>query len=575
MNKKALLAILLSVAVSGCGVQTVSPNVAPVPSVLYSEFKVQHDSDSIYGAFLAATQAQHDANYSKSADYFLEALAADPESKYVADRAFFQLLYGGRTERAAELAAQIAKGGFKEDDDLVRLMHVLGAYKAGDWPGVRTRLENGPLSGFGFLISPLLRAWSYGGEGDMDAAKLALVPLFEDKQLKSIAEEHTAYILDYAERYDEAETQYVLLTQSNPPVSLQPAIAYADMLYREGKGAKARTFLGEQLRRFKNHNFLLREGSLITKGKRPSQLAATPNGAAGMIFFRLATEFAQGKSLQAAVLYARIASYLTPEVSDVHFLLGELLEQEGNTDAAAAAYNNVPVGSIMRRLADIRRINVLRTGGRTDLAEELIRNRLRQSPRDVGMLQSLANILQQREAFEESIGFYNKAIEAISKTRANNWRIYFSRAMSYEGLENWEMAEKDLQQALKISPDQPAVLNYLGYTWIEKGLHIAEAKRMIETAAAARPDDGFIIDSLGWVYYLTGDYEGSVEVLEKAVRLEPDDVTINTHLGDAYWQVERKIEARFQWRHAIDSGAEGEELAELLKKLEVGVMVPS
>ena len=575
MNIKSGFAILLCAALSGCGSKTFLSGVAPVPSTLYSEFKVEEVAGSVYGPFLAATQAQHEAQYSKSADYFLEALAADPDSKYVADRAFFQLLYGGRTSKAAELATQIANAGIGEGDDLVRVMYVLSAYKAKDWPAVRERIEEGPLSGFGFLLSPLLRAWSHAAEGDGNAATKALKPLLEDKQLRSIAEEHTAYLLDHMKEYEVAEAKYAALVHADPPVSLQPAVAYTHMLYRTGKATKAVGFLRSQLKRFNNHNFLMREGSKITKGGAPSQRAATPNGAAGMVFFRLATEFAQGKSVQAAILYARIASYLTPEVSDIYFLLGELLEQEGNTDAAAAAYNSVPAGSVMRRFADARRIDVLRMGGRTELAEELIKNRLRQSPNDTGMLLSLANILQEREAFAESINYYDQVIETIGKVRAKDWSIYFSRAMSYEGLGNWTEAEKNLQLALKTSPEQPTVLNYLGYSWIEKGQHIEKAKRMIEVAAEARPDDGFITDSLGWVYYLTGDFEGSVEVLEKAVRMEPDDITINAHLGDAYWRVNRKIEARFQWRHAIDNGAEGAELAVLLQKLDIGIVKPS
>jgi len=575
MNKQPLLAILFTLALGGCGVQTVTQDSAPVPTSLYSEFKVLDESNSFYGPFLAATQAQQDSEYSKSAEFYLEALKADPSSKFVADRAFFQLLYAGQLNKAAEVASQIIDAGGAEDDDLARLMHVLDAYKREEWSSVRERLGTGTPSGFGFIFTPLLRAWSYGAEGNLEEAKRALEPLFKDPRLKAIAEEHTAYILDHLGQYDAAAQQYVSLTETNPPVSLQPAIAYAHMLYRNGKKAKAHSFLGEQIVRFKNHNFLLREGSRIAKGESPTQLSTTPQGAAGMVFFRLANEFAQSKSNQASVLYARIASYLTPEVADIHFLLGEQLERGGNTDAAAAAYNNVPAKNMMRRIADARRIDVLRMGGRSALAEELIRNKLRQSPEDLGMLIGLADILQRREAYEESLYYYDKAIAKIKKPKPNDWSLYFARAMSHEGMGDWPKAEKDLQSALKINPNQPAVLNYLGYTWIDKGIHISKAKKMIEDAAIARPDDGFIADSLGWVYYLTGDMEKAVTVLERAVRLEPDDVTINDHLGDAYWKVGRKIEARFQWRHAIDSGAEGSDLEALLQKLEAGIKEPA
>ena len=575
MNMQPLLAILLVIALGGCGVQTVPPEVAPIPVPLYSEFQVRDENGSFYGPFLAATQAQQDAEYTKSADFYMQALAADPTSKFVADRAFFQLLYGGNTEKAAALAAQMVESGLDEDDDLIRLMYVLAAYKAENWAAVRERLGEGSSSGFGFIITPLLRAWSYGAEGDLEAAKAALMPLLNDERLKSIAEEHTAYLLDYMKEYEAAEVQYVLLTNADPPISLQPTVAYAHMLYRKGDRAKARTFLGEQILRYKKHNFLLREGSRITRGDRPTQAAATPRGAAAMVFFRLATEFAQGKSTQAAVLYSRIASYLAPEVSDVYFLLGDLMEQNDSMDAAAAAFNKVPLDSPMRSVADARRIDALRIGGRIELAEQLIRNKLRKTPKSIGMLLSLADILQRRGAFEESITTYSKVIDSLNKPKVSDWRIYYARAISYENLKNWPRAEEDLLSALSINPEQPTVLNHLGYTWIDKGLHIAKAKKMIETAVAARPDDGFIVDSLGWAYYLTGDYEGAVETLEKAVRLEPDDVTINDHLGDAYWRVGRKIEARFQWRHAVDSGADGAELAVILQKIEAGIEEPS
>lgn len=571
MNKQPLLATLLVMALGGCKVQQVPLDIAPAPAPLHSEFQSVDDGASFYGPFLAATQAQQDSQYIKSADYFLQALDADPGSKYVADRAFFQLLYGGNTEKAASLAKRLVEGGLEDDDDLIRLMYVLEAFKKADWKAVRARLGSGTATGFGFIVTPLIKAWSYAGEGNMLAAKDALAPLLHDVRLKSIAEEHTAYLFDYLERYDDAEEQYVILTSANPPVSLQPAVAYAHMLYKTGNRARARGFLTEQINRFNNHNFLLREGSLLAKGGQPSQIAASPNGAAGMVFFRLATEFAQGKSTQAAVLYARIASYLTPNVSDIYFLLGELLQQDGDYDASAAAYNLVPLDSPMRKLSDLRRIDSFRLGGRSEIAEKLIRNRLRHSPNELSMLLSLADVLQRREAYTEAIIYYDKAVSNLKRPSEGDWRVFFDRAVAYEGMDNWPAAEKDLLRALELSPEQPAVLNYLGYTWIDKGQHFDRAKRMIEKAAAARPEDGFITDSLGWAYYLTGDYEAAVEILEKAVRLEPTDVTINDHLGDAYWRVGRKIEARFQWQHAIDAGAAGQDLAALLRKLETGI----
>jgi tetratricopeptide (TPR) repeat protein len=575
MIKKPLLATLLTIVLAGCGAGKQEPeamSVSPrpyVPTSLYSEFKREEGGSAQYGPFLAAMQAQHDEKHRLSANFFLEALEADPGSKFVADRAFFQLLYGGDVEQAAELAeALIAKDG-DSDADLVLLLYALKAFKAGDYEAALERFQN-QTGGFSFLITPIGSAWSHSALGDYDAAYAALAPLRGDKRLKSIADQHNAYILDYMDRFDEAEAAYQVLT-AEAGSALQPVVSYSYMLYRHGKNKQAREYLSKQINRFGGNTYLLREGARIAQGKAPVQVAATPIGAAGMVFYRLASEFAQSKTTQPAVLYGRIASYLMPSSADVYYLLGTVLEEGRNPEAAAAAYNRVPMDSGLRGLADIRRIEVLRRNGKIDAAESLIKVFLRKRPNDSSMLIALGDIAQQREDYSESISYYDRALDVIGEPRATDWYIYFARAVSNERMGDWGKAERDLKKALAISPDQPGVLNYLGYTWIDRGENIAEAKGMIEKAAAARPDDGFITDSLGWVHYLTGDFQLAVTVLEKAVRLEPDDVTINDHLGDAYWRVGRKIEARFQWRHAIDSGAEGDELAKIKDKIEYGL----
>lgn len=539
---------------------------------MHSEFVGVDIDRSFYGPFMAATQAQQDSNHGMSAHFYMQALDADPTSKFVADRAFFQLLVSGRMEDAAELALRISEEETSEDDDLVKVMYALEAYKRQDWAVVRARMGGHLSSGFGFIIAPLLEAWSYGGEGNLPKAREVLAKLSQNKRLKPIAQEHLAYILDYLGKDEEAAEVYQTLTTSDAPTSLQPAIAYAYLLYQKGEERKARDFLGKQAVRFNNHTFLLREGSLITSGGKPTQAVATPRGAAGMVFFRLATEFSQGNSPQAALIYYRIATYLTPEVTDIYFMLGTLLERLGNIDGAAAALNAVPPTSPLRKLATVRRIDVLRAGGRNELAEELLRKGVQENPADYDMLVGLADLLQQMEQFSESIEYYDRAINTLRNPTERDWIIYFSRGVSYERMGEWAKAERDLQSALSLNPKEPSVLNYLGYSWIDRGQKIDQAKEMIEAAVKARPEDGFIVDSLGWVYYLTGDYAAAVKTLEKAVRLEPGDATINDHLGDAYWQVGRKIEARFQWQHALDGGISGEEREAILNKLEVGLV---
>lgn len=558
--------------VAGCTSVSDGGEYAPVTDQLRSEFASVETAGSQYGSFVAATLAQNDSEFDASARYYLQALKVDPDSKFVADKAFFQLLYAGQVDGAAAIAVDVATGSDEaRADDLVSILYVLEAFKRGDWPEVRVRLARAEMAGFGGLMSPLLEAWSHVAEGDFAAAERSLSPMMVDGRLKPIADEHRAYMLDHLQNYEQAQDQYLLLANAAQPVSLQPFVSYAHMLARTGRIAEARSFMGKQAKRFDNNRFLLREGRLIAAGRNPSQTSANPRGAVGGMFNRLAGEFSRGSSPQAAVIYLRIASYLTPEVADIYFMLGNLMDQMGNPHAAAQVYASVPASSLLRPAADERLINALRRADRTGEAEDMLRNALRDNPNNSSYLTSLGDIMRERSEFAEAILYYTQAIDLNSRAARPDWFVYFARAVSHEQMDNWPKAEEDFLRSLELSPKEPSVLNYLGYSWIDRGMNVTKAKGLIEQAVAQRPEDGFIVDSLGWVNFLTGDYDEAVKLLEKAVRMEPDDVTINHHLGDAYWRVGRRIEARFQWQHAIDNKAEGDELTQLIDKLDMGL----
>ncbi len=371
--------------------------------------------------------------------------------------------------------------------------------------------------------------------------------------------------------FDEAGRQYLALADSGQPVSYQALVAYAHMLYRRGDKEAARAFLGETTKTFSDNRYLLREGLRIVRGKQPAQDPTTPRGAASAIFHRLATEFSQNRSPQAAIVYLRVASYLTPEVAELYYMLGNLLEQSDNPEAAAQAYTAIPSISGLKSVADIRRIGALRTAERNDEAEYLVRTALQEQPDNPLLLTTLADMLREREDFKGAIQRYSQAIDLKQTHDQSDWFKYFARGICYEKLGRWDRAEQDLLTALQLNPNEASTLNYLGYSWIDRGKNVIQARQLIEKAVEVSPEDGFIIDSLGWVYYLTGEYEKAVELLERAVKLEPDDPTINEHLGDAYWKVGRKLEARFQWQHALDSKPEKQTIQTLLQKLDLGL----
>lgn len=564
------------ILLAGCAAQTTQDGYAPVTGQLYSEFEQEAGAEGFYTPFVAGALAQQSLMFADSASHYLQALEADPDNRLIASRAFFQLLYAGRMDEAANIAVELSETSDAVfNDDLVALLYVLEAFKREDWQAARQRLDSVEMSGFGGMLSPLLIGWTHAAEQDYPLAEQALSAMEIDNRLKPIADEHRAYMLDHLQDYDGAQVKYLQLANALQPQSLQPLIAYADMLARTGRRDEARSFLGEQTARYSNNRFLLREGQLIAAGLRPTQSSATPRGAVGGTFYRLASEFSRSSAPQAAVVYLRIASFLTPEVADIYFMIGNLMDEMGNSEAAATAYGAVPAASGLQIIAEERRINALRRAGMVDEAEDALRSAIRDYPRQSIYLVSLGDILRERRDFPEAILHYNRAIDLNRESGRLDWFAYFARGVSYEQSKDWEKAEADFLTALEINPDEPSVLNYLGYSWIDRGMRVEEAKGLIEKAVEQRPEDGFIVDSLGWVNYLTGDYEEAVRLLEKAVRMEPDDVTINHHLGDAYWKVGRFIEARFQWQHAIDSEPDADELAQLREKMELGLLEES
>ncbi len=167
----------------------------------------------------------------------------------------------------------------------------------------------------------------------------------------------------------------------------------------------------------------------------------------------------------------------------------------------------------------------------------------------------------------QAVAAYDQAVARTPRPTKGNWPLFYARGIALEQAHRWPQAQADFEHALALSPDQPFVLNYLGYAWTEQGANLARARQMIEKAVALRPNDGAIIDSLGWVQLRQGDVADAVRQLERAVELEPEDATINGHLGDAYRAAGRPLEATFQWRRALTLKPKPDEAAALQKKL--------
>jgi Flp pilus assembly protein TadD len=251
--------------------------------------------------------------------------------------------------------------------------------------------------------------------------------------------------------------------------------------------------------------------------------------------------------------------------------LADLYESLKEPGIAIKIYDRIPPSSPLRRNAEIQVASDLDSLDRTDEAKKRLERLIAEHPNDTEAILALGNILRSRKEFAECADVYGKAVANLAMPEKSNWVTFYFRGICYERSKQWPNAEADLKKALVLFPDQPLVLNYLGYSWIDQGVNLDEGMSMIRRAVEQRPDDGYIVDSLGWANYRIGNYDEAVKELERAVELKPDDSTINDHLGDAYWRIGRVLEAHFQWSHAKDLNPDPEDLPKIEEKLKAGL----
>lgn len=545
----------------------------PVVPTLYSAFQSDYEISSgpNEGDYITASLAQAGANHREAAEHFLAALERDPDNIHVAERAFFELVYTGRMEKAAEIARKLARDPAIEQNDLAVLVYVLEPLRAKDYSEAIKRASLAGETGFGYILKPILSAWAQAGLGDMQAAKGALAPLLENERLSIIAEEHLAYMLDYAGKTPEAMAAYKAFFAEGQRPTGPMVLSYADFLSRHREKELLSDLLDQQSRRFSGNNEVLRELYLISIGRGTSRSIGSPQEGAASVFMTMAQELAAGPNLQVVLVYMRLAEYILPHAPGLKYALADLNEKLDDPEGAIEIYQSIPQQDPYYRFAQLRQIDLLSREGESLRAEALINEGLLIRPEDVELLTRLASLRRVENRCIDAIPLYTQALANATQNDQNQWAIYFARAICLEQIGEWPKAEADLQRALRLSPQQAEVLNALGYGWIDRGYNIKQAKNMIEAAVQVEPNNGFIIDSLGWVHYLTGDYDLAVGYLEQAVSIEPDDPEINAHLGDAYWKVGRRIEARFKWQHALEQTDVAEDKVSLKAKLADGL----
>ncbi len=517
------------------------------------------------GSYLAGRFAQHVDDWKAAASFVADALARDPGESGLLRRAFLLELNGGDIEKALPLAKTLA--ALEPGSTIATLLLFCDDAVKGRLEDAASHLATLTPDGIARYAAPLLSAWLMQARGQPPAViDAALAPLNATQGLSLLHAIHRAMIAEVGGNREAATEWYQKALQSAPP-SLRVVQAIGSFYARNGLADQARALYTA----FTNDNSegALTDASALLEqadiGTEPAVATANEGMAEGL--FDLASALHQDGSDEMSLIYARLALVLRPRFPLAQMLVGDILATRGHFEESLGPYREIATDRALGWGARLRETDSLIRLERSDEATSLLEALAAEHPDRAEPLVRLGDLYRGNKKNAEAIDAYSRALKRIGRLEERHWPILYGRAAAYERVGPWLKSEQDLETALKLSGDQAILLNFLGYSWVDKGVNIPRAKTMIERAVALRPRDGYIVDSLGWALFRIGDTNGAVVQLERAIELKPLDPTINDHLGDAYWAAGRKTEALFQWRRALQNADEPDITLSVTKKL--------
>ena len=519
-------------------------------------------------AFLTGRIAVASEDFLRMAQSYDAALQADPQNETFRELAMQGWLLSGQFERAAELAGQASASG-----DLTQVAAVIlqaDEFRRSEYSAVIGALQDGRRSGP--LTDAMGVAWAELGKGSMsDAIEAFEAAIAERSELAPFALYQKA--LAHAFVGDMERAAEILSGEAGPEVSLsrRGVLAHLSILSQLGRFEQALALAENIFGGTPDDDVALLIAALQDETPIPFATVTSARDGMAEVYFTLASALVGDRGDWLPIIYGQLALALRPDHGDAILLTGQLLERVGQYDLADQTYGLMPEDSPQYLGAQLGRANALYQSGQVDEAVESLVALGEMRPESILVHSSLGDMLRREERFSEAAEAYTRAIDLIDQIEARHWVLLYTRAISFERMGEWELAEPEFRRVLEFVPDEPQVLNYLGYSLIEKRSNLDEALDMIERAVEGEPDSGYITDSLGWAYYRLGRYEEAVPVMERAVELLPRDPILNDHLGDVYWAVGRKREARFQWRRALSFAPHPDLDVDLVRrKLEVG-----
>ena len=565
MRQTSKLSLLSGVALATALLISTAPNAATPEgkpaeeTVKFEPAKVQ----SFAGAFLAARTADVDHDYPTAITLYRKALEFDPANLEIRERLMISLLLDGQFEEGLAEAEAL-----KEDDAVERittLVRGLDAIRDERFDEAQKLLAYSGPNDLDRLTQTLIAAWADVGDDDGKRALDTVAKMAGPDWFKVFTDYHMGAMALQVGDTGAARTHLTAAITSEEAVATAPdtfmraVMALARLEAAEGNTQKALDAIAVGDGMISNYAPLKALRESIEKGEKPEQQITTAIEGASAVLFSVGAALNRQGAEDMVSLYLQISHALDPDSADTLILLGGIAEKLEKPERAIGYYQQVPEDSPMRRISELQLGLALAGTDKVDEAREHLKELIASDPSDLRSYLAYGSVLSDAKDYAAMAANYDKAVEVIGPVPdRGDWTIFFQRGIAYERLKKWEQAEPNFRKALELNPEQPQVLNYLGYSWVDMNRNLEEGLDMIRRAVELRPDDGYVVDSLGWAYYRMGRFEEAVTELERAVQLRAGDATINDHLGDAYWRVGRKLEAVYQWNRALIS--EGEDI---------------
>ena len=525
---------------------------------------------SLPGNYLAGRFARTQLDTEDAADFYGRALQRDPGNEVLLEQVFQMEVMAGNWSKALPFAEQLSKA--QQTHRMSRFLLGITSFKAGDYAKAEEHFKAASENPIGELTSAIAVGWTKLAAGDATGALAAVDLPKQPDWAQFYLRYHRALMADIAGKKSDARAAFEKMFRQDSR-TLRTALAYAEHAAHHGDNKLALTVLKEQFDKSQGDPHPLSKDlrEKVSGNQKVPLLIGSPTEGLAEVFYGLGEALTGEGGVSLGTIYLQMALYTKPDHAFALAALANAEETGKRYDDAIATYEKIPKGTALQNAIDIRKAFNLNSLEKIDEATALLEALAKKDPRDIRPLEALGNIMRSRKKYTEAVDYFTRAINVIGKPDQRHWSYYYARGTAYERLKNWPSAEADLKKALALAPEQPLILNYLGYSWIDQNKNMKEGMKLIEKAVQLKPDDGYIVDSLGWAHYKQNNFKDAVRYLERAVEIKPEDPTLNDHLGDAFWQVGREREAKFQWNQALSLNPEPDDAAKIKAKVESGL----